>query len=269
MEFFTSESLGIIGIGLIIVGIIKFVYYYKSFNVSILRYIEASEIVTLFADNSTIAGGALLVLIPPYLYSILPQFQDGAGNSIAFMQGCLFKERLATYWLLLWPHIVYQLPIGLAFILFTITRKSIFRFERIRYACLMIALLFLEFATPELIFHTYPSFKPSVIISLILVLNFLIMILVATSNEIDKVKHHGFFKTTVVEFEDNDFVKLSADSYFVGKVKSFIFFYDPSNKKSLTISTSKLKSIAYTPYIPLPLVVQQNTPTVSQPPSND
>lgn len=54
-----------------------------------------------------------------------------------------------------------------------------------------------------------------------------------------------FFKEMTFEFEDDTAVPTG--SYFVGKVKSFIFFYNPANDESITYSTSKLKCIKYAP----------------------
>lgn len=118
-NFFTSESIALLTLGLIIAGIIKFIYYYKAFNIVILRYIESSEVLVLFADNISIAAGAVLLLLPPYMYSILPYVQSRACAN------CSLFERFSDYWHILSIHFIYQSTIAALAILFTFTRKKI------------------------------------------------------------------------------------------------------------------------------------------------
>jgi len=240
-NFFTSESIALLTLGLIIVGIIKFIYYYKAFNISILRYIESSEIIILFADNISIAAGVIILLLAPYVYSILPYIQTQASIN------CTLFIRMDNYWHVLRFHIFYQSIIAIIAVTFTLTRKRITRYERLTYFPLsIIVICVLPFLTLELGHWAVPAMEPTNVVSLGLIANFIVIILLATHNEIYKVKECGFFINTFVKFEDD--IIIPKDSYFVGKVKSFIFFYKPADKQSITYSTSKLKYIKYKPY---------------------
>jgi hypothetical protein len=239
-NLFTSESIALLTLGLIIVGIIKFIYYYKAFNIAILRYIESSEVLVLFADNISIAAAVVLLLLPPYMYSILPYIQSGASANYSFF------ERLTNYWHVLSVHFIYQSVIAIVGILFTFTRKKITGYERWTYLPLAVLVIFiLPFLTIEAGHWAVPAMKPTSVVTLGLIANFVVLILLATRNEIYKVKRRGFFSKMVFEFEDD--TVLPDGLYFVGKVKAFIFFYNPNNDESITYSTSKLKCIKYAP----------------------
>jgi len=239
-NFFTSESIALLTLGLIIVGTIKFIYYYKAFNIVILRYIESSEVLVLFADNISIAAAVVLLLLPPYMYSILPYVRSEASVN------CSLIERLNDYWNVLSTHFIYQSVIAVAGILFTFTRKRITGYERWTYLPLSVLVIFiLPFLTIEAGYWAVPVMKPASVVMLGLIANFVVLILLATHNEVYKVKKRGFFNKMAFEFEDSTVIP--DDTYFVGKVKSFIFFYNPINNESITYSTSKLKCIKYKP----------------------
>jgi len=239
-NFFTSKSITLLTLGLVIVGIIKFIYYYKSFNIAILRYIESSEVLVLFADNISIAAAVVLLLLPPYVYSILPYIQSHTSINYTLL------ERFNNYWRILSIHFLYQSVIAIAGILFTFTRKKITRYERWSYFPLSVLVIFiLPFLTIEACYWAVPIMKPASAVTLGLIANFVVLILLATHNEIYKVKKRGFFTDMVFEFEDGTVPPTG--SYFVGKVKAFIFFYNPVNNESITYSTSKLKCIKYKP----------------------
>lgn len=239
-NFFTSESIALLTLSLIIVGIIKFIYYYKAFNIAILRYIESSEVLVLFADNISIAAAVVLLLLPPYMYSILPYIQSDASIN------CSLVERLNDYWNVLAIHFIYQTAIAVVGILFTFTRKRITGYERLTYLPLSVLVIFiLPFLTIEAGYWAVPVMKPASVVVLGLIANFVVLILLATYNEIYKVKKREFFNNMVFEFEDDTVIP--EGTYFVGKVKSFIFFYNPIDDESITYSTSKLKSIKYRP----------------------
>ncbi|MGI4865965.1 MAG: hypothetical protein ACRYFZ_18720 [Janthinobacterium lividum] len=242
MEFFNSESLGLIATGLILVGVLKFIYYYKSFSVEILRYVDASEIVTLFADNIAIAGTVIIVLLAPYLYSIFPYLQSNVNIASTF------GERIGNYWHVMHYHIYYQFFLCVIGFIIVLTRKNIFSFERWTYLALAVILFcFIPFVTLEAGHWAVPVIKPASVVAIALVVNFVLVILIATRNEIIKVKKYRYFASTVVKFEKGSDLLHPEGAYFIGKVKSFIFFYHPVDKCSIACSTSKLESIIYKP----------------------
>src|SRR5688572_25139350 len=59
---------GLISAYLLLCGVIKFYIYYKKFGISILRFIEIEEVLTLFMDNLI---AYLSIIIPTTIYIYL------------------------------------------------------------------------------------------------------------------------------------------------------------------------------------------------------
>jgi magnesium-transporting ATPase (P-type) len=241
-SFFTGETIGLLTAALLVLGTVKFILYYKAFNVEVLKYIESSEVIVLFADNISVVGSVVVLLLAPYVYTILPHVLSGANeysSLFQFMKSC---------WFLLIVHIKYQSILAVCVILFSFTRKKITNFERLIYFILSFAIIIiLPFMTLYLAQYAKEFVKPTTIIAIALILNFLVMVLAATGNEIYKVKSKGYFLNTKVEFEEG--LEVPKNAYYIGQVKGFIFFYEPSENKSITFKTDKIKSVVYQPYI--------------------
>ena len=240
-SFFTSETIGIISIALLIVGFLKFILYYKSFGIPIVDYIDPSEIVTLFADNIATASLIVFVLAIPYLSIILPYNLAGVDIGLHFM------SRLNSHFSVLGILIVISGMVLIALIAFMWKRKRIYNFELVRFvwAWVLIAIVLPMITLETSAYYKIQSFQYYIVI-VSLILSFALLILLATWNEIEKVKNHGDSNGTLVEFEDCT-MKFIATDLYVGKTKSYLFFYSAITKSSTAYSTSKLKSIQYPP----------------------
>lgn len=240
-SFFSTETLGLFSAGLLVVGILKFILYYKAFNVEILKYIESSEILLLFADNVSIAALAILILIPPYVYSLMPYMASGVGMS------CSFQETLAIFWALLGFHIKYQFVLLIIFISFSFTRPKITFFEKVTYVLLSIVIfIIIPFTSLWFWNNNLGIISSKMMIISILIISFFVMIMLATYNEVYKVKNKGYFSNTEVEL---DGLTVPSGAYYIGQVKSFIFFYNPKTSESITFKTDKVKKVTYKPAV--------------------
>ncbi|RZK39205.1 MAG: hypothetical protein EOO61_07375 [Hymenobacter sp.] len=66
-QLFSSENVAVASLALLVIGFLKFIFYYKAFNIPIVDYIDPSEIITLFADNIATASLVTLILALPYV----------------------------------------------------------------------------------------------------------------------------------------------------------------------------------------------------------
>ncbi|RYE20861.1 MAG: hypothetical protein EOP45_10405 [Sphingobacteriaceae bacterium] len=234
-KFFTTENLGLLSAGLLVAGVIKFILYYKAFNVEILKYIESSEILLLFADNISVAGLTILFLTPPYVYGLMPYLQN---SDIADYS---FSNMFHVYWNLIGFHVKYQVVIFISAIVFSFSRSKITNFERITYLFLGFVIVFvLPLFTLYIPILNGGAVNPGITIVAMLIANFFVMIMIATYNEIFKVKNRKYFSNTKVEF---DGLSVPNGAYYIGQVKSFIFFYNPTLRQSTTFKTDKIKEM--------------------------
>ena len=239
-SFFSSQTISVISLALLLVGFSKFIIYYKSFNVPIVDYIDPSEIITLFADNIATASIIVLILAIPYVGIVLPYNLSGIANGLGFIQ------RTNMHFILLIPLISIGFIFLLVFLLILWKRPKINKFELVRYILVwpFITIIVPMLALESSAYSDIKSFQQYVIICS-LVLSFTALILLATWNEIQKVKA-GYFINVEIEFESN-IIKSSTTEFYIGKTKSYLFFYSSQTKTSTAYSAGKLKSIKYTP----------------------
>jgi len=233
-QLFSSENVAIASLALLSIGFLKFILYYKAFNIPIVDYIDPSEIITLFADNIATASLVILILALPYAKLVNTPLV-GVGIFV----------RLETYFSLLFP-IVFVSGIALiATIAILWKRPKIHGFELSRF---VIVWPIIAFVIPVLALEIKKLFEPQVtkplIIILALSISFALLVILATLNEIKKVKEFGYFQGVVIKFATSEVVS-TTEEYFVGKTKSFVFFYSPKSKTSTAYSTADLRSISY------------------------
>jgi hypothetical protein len=239
-QFFSSETIALITLALLIVGFSKFIVYYKSFGVPIVDYIDPSEIITLFADNIATASVITLVLAVPYFGLVLPYNLSGLDKGLNFI------DRLSKHLDLLLPMMLGGLAFIIAVLIFLWKRPRINRFELSRYVwALLIISVLLPLVSVEIGAHVVTSNSQQLAVDVALILSFSFMILLATWNEIEKVKR-GYFSNVEVQFDDL-IIKSTATNYYIGKTKSYLFFYSADNCAPIAYSTNKLKSINYIP----------------------
>lgn len=233
-QLLSSENIAIVSLALLSIGFLKFILYYKAFNIPIVDYIDTNEIITLFADNIATASLVILILALPYIKLI----------NIPLVSMGIFI-RLQTYFSILVPIVFVSGMALIATVAILWKRPKIHSFELFRF---VIVWPIIVFVIPVLILEIKKLFEPQVAKSLIVILalsvNFALLVILATLNEIKKVKEFGYFQGVVIKFATSEIVS-TTEEYFVGKTKSFVFFYSPKSKTSTAYSTADLRSISY------------------------
>jgi hypothetical protein len=233
-QLFSSENVAVASLALLAIGFLKFILYYKAFNIPIVDYIDPSEIITLFADNIATATLVIFILALPYAKLI----------NIPLASTDIFV-RLETYFNLLAPIVFVSGVALIATIKILWKRPKIHNFELFRFVVLWPVIVFV---IPVLVLEIKKLFEPQVTSSLIIILalsiNFALLVIIATLNEIKKVKEFGYFQGVVIKFVNSEIVS-TTEEYFIGKTKSFVFFYSPKSGVSTAYSTADLRSIRY------------------------
>lgn len=239
-QLFTPESVSLITIGLLVIGFAKFIIYYKSFNIPIIDYIEPSEIITLFADNIATSLTITTLLFWPHKGIILPYIQHNK-----YIDSNLFN-RLSNYLDLMSTFLLLAITLFLLMMIFLFFRPKIYNFELITYIIATpIIVILIPLITIEIGININNKLFQEVLTSLSLIVSFSSLIMLSTFNEIRKVKY-GYYSNTIVELE-NEIIVSNDSRFYVGKTKSFFFFYSTSDRASMAYSCSKLKCIKYTP----------------------
>ncbi|MFC4792245.1 hypothetical protein ACFPAF_09140 [Hymenobacter endophyticus] len=237
-QILSAESIGLLSIALLMIGFAKFILYYKSFNIPIIEYIETSEIITLFADNIAIAICVSLFSALPYYFVITPYLSTNIDNHNITSILYYFLDKS-------FPLLIIASVIVFSIIILFFKRTKIYTFELISYIALIPLLaIFLPAIILMIFINLEINSKTDSLLITSMIINFCIVILLSTINEIKKVKHFRYYNQIIVEFE-NETLTSDDDFYFIGKTKSHVFFYCLSKNSSIAYNTSKLKSIQY------------------------
>jgi len=232
---------GLISAFLLLCGVIKFYIYYKQFGITILRFIEIEEILTLFMDNLI---AYLSIIIPTTLYIYLV----GSNVSISIF------EKFGTYfhilfhkWILVASFFTFSL-IGVIF--YKSRNKGIHNKDLILLIILIlscatiipIAFMFLSDLIKE---SKSDNFQIGVYLFLTCFVLLIYTVLTAL-NEYSKVLHKNYYSGTVIFFKDN-ILPLESDSsmFFIGMTKKYIFLYDKARKKCSVYKIENIISILF------------------------
>lgn len=222
-------------------GVIKFYIYYKLFNISFLAYVELTEILTLFMDNLL----AFLIFLVTSLFFAsyaLINFYNKIID-IAFLYNCNFWDRCLVYSIVS-INLLYVIIFSIIFsTIVYLLRKNIFLYEAfvifigLIFLCSLAPFLFIEFL---LVAVNFFSFNDSVFIYVFFI--FLIFSVFTAINEYVKIRYKLYFKNVTI-YLDTETINCHQNFYYIGKLKSYMFFYDSIKKVCIVIPNSRVTKI--------------------------
>jgi hypothetical protein len=196
---------------IIMLGVVKLTSYYNTFNLSILQYLDFSEIITSFLTDLSLY---LLLLAPFFFYT-------------AFMQHSG------------WPSCL--LGIIMFTLLITINQiNGTFYYDYTKWV------LGFTFVVITAFLWFVRMIKPFSLLFLSLSV-FVILTLFVTifgRYEAENVKALNIFEGTTVTINQTPIVSTST-FYFIGKSSKFIFYYDSQNKSCTIYPIDKVDEIIY------------------------
>ena len=226
---------------LVACGVLRFYIYYKMFNISILRFIDISEILILFMDNLL---GYFAIIVPSAL-------------NIFFL--VKFSGHFAKYKPISFVELIRdQLPVSGSFFVGTCTGAIIYfllsKNLKLKDLFLLIVLIILFIILFPAVFYYTNAFlidylKTQMDLSTLLLLFicfFLICYTVIISYlEVDKVKHMGFYKSVKIKFKSEPIINGTPEKFYIGMTKNFIFIYEKSIATTTVYKMNDLESIVF------------------------
>jgi hypothetical protein len=231
----------LIGTFMLFCGVLKFYLFYKGFNISILRFLDLQEILTLFMDNLI---AYFFILIPTSICFFL--FHKKIENIVNDSSLNVFQI-LISQWLLLSVFILIAV-VGGVFYFFAskgVTVKDLVLILLLILICFMgIPLLYilikrefeLEFSSVLLIEDIYLLFLGVLL---------LVYSIWTAINEVHKVKEGNYYYGVEIIFKDDRTITSNKTRYFIGMTKNYFFVYDYSAKSSKVYKTDDLRSIEF------------------------
>lgn len=238
---------GVFGTILIISGALKFYFYYKQFNISVLRFFDLQEILTLFMDNVLAFLGALLIstfFILHFHANIKTDINNEEIKPVSILLAqkglvlkyvfgviaCIFVYKfiannvtyLDTLWLAILTFIMFTL---VPFLYILIVRKFAGTSESD------------SSNTYDTLFYEGYIFIYSIV--------FICYAITTGFNEAYKVKNKDYYKGVSVEFKDSTLISGVGDTCFLGVSKNYVYLYDFRAKVGIVHSIDNVKAITF------------------------
>lgn len=226
-------------------GIIKMKLYYNSFNINIVDFLDASEII--FAFISDFIPYVVITLFMFLFLFFLDTKKDVEVRDDYKDNIILEKHLLRRLWLYikLFPIIlIYAIVLILLLIATFIWNFSIIPF--LIPFCIILAyqiygILVLEYKRHY--YNHYKSFPSPTFTNIILIMGaFFMYVIVNVYLDVNSVKESKKYLGTSFKIENNNIISDSTN-YYIGKTKNYIFYYQEENKSTKVYPIKDMKEI--------------------------
>ena len=241
-----SEIIPYMGAVIVFLGVTRLFFYYQSFGINIVSYLEFSEIITSFLHVMVIV---VIFFMFSTIQSILQTGKSEHERKKQLKQDILNEERFfVRLWLYLKYH-DYILFSFFAYLLIHITVWIILKKIYFQDFILLIAvyfggfLLYVIASEVEVKHNQLKSSETAKRFSeLLLTATFFVVLTIwVTYQEVHSVKRDKITYGTSLILKDESIYKSDSCNYFIGKTQNYVFFYDEDSKSTEVIPVSELK----------------------------
>lgn len=232
---------GLVSTIVLLCGMLKFYIYYKQFGISILRFIDLSEIFALFMDNLL---GYISMLIPTTLNLLIivsatkNKFLD--DNYSAF-------DSIKNHWVTL---VLFAAILIIYASFYFYFGRGIKKFD---YILLLIFITACIIGVPWLflwIMHTNRNglaimHDANFIYFCLLCFLLIGFAIAAAFAETRKVKKDGFLSKVKITLKDGSSLDSDHKVYFIGMTKAYFFIYNSVQKECLVYKTEEIKKMVF------------------------
>jgi hypothetical protein len=247
-EILISQYLPYFGSFIIFLGVIRLLFFYRTFGIPILNYLEFSEIITSFLD-------IIVIVVLIFVTSLIQNFiikdktEQKAISSIKqkIVNEDNFFKRIPLYIKYLQNLLIGGLILIVFSFIWHFFDKSTTYFTILLMFIFFVATSFFVIITVEIdrqhkIFNSSISTKRFISI-LINILLFVGLVIWFTYSEINTIrKDKSTYGTTIIL--DNDQVLISdSTNYFIGKTQQYLFIYHEKLNVTDVIPMTRVKQL--------------------------
>ena len=230
------ESYALIGSSILIAGLLRLYLFFKSFNISILPYIELQELTTLALDN--ILYFSIFIILNLIIFSFFYKNNGSNKNRI---------KRLKQFGFFRFDKIL--LFIIIVPILFLIQYKidKIYLYEFVLWIILLFIGIYLNpfvyFESQQLLEKKNIKINKLTIVFVISALNLCFFAGISGISEANKIKLTNYYYGSKFELDNGETILSNSENYYIGKSKEYFFFYQPNEEITQIIPVSRIKNI--------------------------
>lgn len=230
------ESYALIGSSILIAGLLRLYLFFKSFNISILPYIELQELTTLALDN--ILYFSIFIVLNAIIFSLF--YKSGSTNKKRL-------KRLKQLGFFRFNKILLFLIIVPILFLIQFNIEKVYFYEFILWIILLFVGIYLNpfvyFESQQLLKKKNVKINKLTIVFLISALNLCFFAGISGISEAYKIKLTNYYYGSKFEFDNGETIFSNSEKYYIGKSKDYFFFYKPNEEITQIIPASRIKNI--------------------------
>jgi hypothetical protein len=231
---------------IIFLGIVKLIFFYKSFNIQIVDYLNLSEVLISFIDK------AILYIIIAFVPILL--VLTFWGEVIAKSNTITFEEKLSKNFSQrvfsdikenIFPFILTLIGI----IFFIVKGKWSIEIGAIYFSyfgCYIVIFITREIRIAYKKQYNY-SIPPTYLNFFFLIYLFTILLLQNTIQEIKEIKEKHKYLGTMI-FLEKETITCDSNNTYVGQTNDYLFLYSISEKRSTVIPKKGIQKIIFNSY---------------------
>jgi len=230
------EFYALIGSSILIAGLLRLYLFFKSFNISILPFIELEELTTLALDN--ILYFSIFIILNLVIVSFFYKNKSEYKKRIKRLKEHGFFKFNKILLLIIVVPILFLLQNNL---------DKVFFYEFILWVILSFVGIYLN---PLIYFEAKNTLKTKQVkvnkLTLVFIISALNLCLFAGASGISeayKVKSINYYYGSEFKLKDGTKIISNFDEYYIGKSKGFLFFYKPKEEITRIIPVSRIENI--------------------------
>lgn len=231
------ETYTIVATTVLLAGIIRLYLFYKSFNISILPFIELEELTVLAFDNFLFF--IIFLISNIFIASFFYKKQKSEKNRRV--------DRLKEYGFFKIDKILLLIILVAFLYLIQYQLEKVLFYEFILWVVLLIVGIYIN---PLIYIESQKILKKKAILinrpTIILILsavNLFCFAGVSGISEAYKIKTMNYYSGSEFKLSNETSIVSDSQKYYVGKTKGFLFFYQPEEKVTHVIPSSFIEKI--------------------------
>ncbi len=246
--FNISHYLQYIGSFIIYLGVTRLIFFYGSFNISIVNFLDFSEIITSFLDM--IVFSSLLILMT--LFQIISFSSKNIFDDKKEIKFKLHNEKRPFKWFILNCMLYRELlfvgfTILLLPIILYINTKDTYYYDWIISIMVLTIILFGASISLDQVHRENSSSAINRMRSklLLYIIIFTGVVVHSASIEASRIKESKITYGVSLTFDNDDTFVSDSSSYFIGKTLNYIFIHNEITNTTEAIPMSRVKSINF------------------------
>lgn len=235
---------------LIFLGVIRQIFYYAGFGISIVNYLDFSEIITSFLD-------LLVLMVLSALFMIFQSFLNLGNSEISYKNEIkeeLLKQNRSISGVILYLKFFKQdlILISIVFLINFLYNFYYYDVEIIGVIGWIIFIVFMlilivlpiEFQRKHEKFKTTPYYRKLIrIVSNSLIVIFLVIFY--SIYQIYNIKINHSTEGSIIVLNNNKTLKSNKEIYFIGKSNNYIFIHNSKENATTVIPINRVKEISF------------------------